>query len=135
NLLLRDMRELYMDRDSINREIMKQRLAYYQNRLSYFRYFNKDDSVVLPPDVYAFKQWNDSVTQAKYRAQYQRPPDTSATASATSRPDSLATTDTAVVRDTSPSESAARKTALAVAAKNRTPARPAPNTPAKEKTD
>ena len=135
NRIMRNMKELDMDLDSINREIMKQRLAYYQNRLSYFRYFNKDDSVVLPPDVYAFKQWNDSVTQAKYRAQYQRPRDTSATASATSRPDSLATTDTAVVRDTSPSESAARKTALAVAAKNRTPARPAPNTPAKEKTD
>ncbi|HEY4655436.1 MAG TPA: LptF/LptG family permease [Cyclobacteriaceae bacterium] len=69
NRIMRNMNELDLDLDSINREILKQRLAYYQNRLSYFRFFNKDDSIKYPPAVYEFKVWNDSVTQARYRSQ------------------------------------------------------------------
>lgn len=69
NRIMRNMSELEVDLDSIHREIMKQRLAYYQNRLSYFRYFNKDDSVVYPPDIYKFKLHHDSLIQARYRSQ------------------------------------------------------------------
>lgn len=68
NRIMRNMNELELDLDSINREIMKQRLAYYQNQLSYFRYFNKDDTVIYPDEVYKFKIRNDSAIQARYRA-------------------------------------------------------------------
>lgn len=67
NRIMRNMNELELDLDSINREIMKQRLAYYQNQLSYFRYFNKNDTVIYPDEVYKFKLWNDSTIQARYR--------------------------------------------------------------------
>lgn len=67
NRIMRNMNELELDLDSINREIMKQRLVYYQNQLSYFRYFNKDDTIVYPDEVYKFKKWNDSTIQARYR--------------------------------------------------------------------
>lgn len=68
NRIMRNMNELELDLDSINREIMKQRLAYYQNQLSYFRYFNKNDTVVYPDEVYKFKLWNDSTIQARFRS-------------------------------------------------------------------
>ncbi|MDV3310127.1 MAG: LptF/LptG family permease [Cyclobacteriaceae bacterium] len=120
NRIMRNMKELDMDLDSINREIMKQRLAYYQNRLSYFRYFNKNDTVIYPPDVYAFKVWNDSVIQAKYRAQSSRARDSSAAAAA-KLSDSSTTTDTARAADTSsPSQTAAQKAAVVQDIKTRT---------------
>jgi lipopolysaccharide export system permease protein len=133
NRIMRNLKELDMDLDSINREIMKQRLAYYQNRLSYFRYFNKDDSITFPPDVYAFKLWNDSVMQAKFRAKYQSQRDSNAAATkATQSNDTVASTDTAR-RDSSPSETAAQKAALVRELKNKITPRPA--TSAKDETD
>jgi lipopolysaccharide export system permease protein len=131
NRIMRNMKELDMDLDSINREILKLRLAYYGNRLSYFRFFNKNDTVIFPPDVYAFKLWHDSVTQAKYRAQYQRQQDTTA-AVATAAPTTTVTpegdtlkSDTTRVRNTSPSQTAPQKS-VAQNLRNRTTPRSTP---------
>lgn len=69
NRIMRNLRELDTDLDSIDHEILKQRMVYFQNKLSYFRYFLKDDSVVFPPRVYRYKLWYDSMSMAKYRSQ------------------------------------------------------------------
>lgn len=128
NRIMRNMEELDMDLDSINREILKLRLAYYGNRLSYFRYFNKDDTVILPPEVYVYKRWSDSVTQAKYRAQYQRQQDSAAARGVTIvEGDTLkAAKDTTRVASPAPSTSAAHRTAVAQNVRTRTTSRPAP---------
>src|SRR5690606_35551109 len=68
NRIMGNMNELELDLDSINREIMKQRLAYYQNQLSYFLYFNKNDTVVYPDELYMSKLWYDSTFQARFRS-------------------------------------------------------------------
>src|SRR5690606_27689408 len=150
NRIMRNMKELDMDLDSINREILKLRLAYYGNRLSYFRYFNKDDSVVLPPDVYAFKLWHDSVTQAKYRAQDARQQDSikEATINAaaprvnadgdTLKSDTASKSDTTRQADTTrgqrppPSDTATPRPSIAQYLRNRKTPRPSPASEKKE---
>ena len=113
---------------------MKQRRAYYHNLLSYFRFFNKNDSIIFPPDVYAFKLWNDSVVQARYRNQYNRGRDSAATANAATKPAPPPTdTDTARTQDMTPSQSAALQVAAIQKLKNRTASRTAAAT--KNQTD
>jgi lipopolysaccharide export system permease protein len=69
NRIMRNLGELNLDLDSIDREILKQRMVYFQNKLSYFRFFNKNDSVVLPPRVRRYKLWYDSVSMARYNSE------------------------------------------------------------------
>jgi lipopolysaccharide export system permease protein len=66
NRIMRNLSELDTDLDSIKGEILKQRMGYYLSRPSMFMYHGKGDSVMMPGDVYAYKQWHDSVTRAKY---------------------------------------------------------------------
>ena len=66
NRIMRNLTELDSDLDSIRKEVLKQRMAYYVNRPAMFSYFAKSDSVVMPPEIYAYKIWQDSATRAKY---------------------------------------------------------------------
>ncbi len=66
NRIMRNLNELDSDLDSIRKEVLKQRMAYYINRPAMFLYHARRDSVVMPPEVYEYKIWHDSVTRAKY---------------------------------------------------------------------
>lgn len=66
NRIMRNMGELKYDIDSINNQILEQRLGIFNNRPSFFSYFSKKDSIVMDPEVYAFKLRRDSLTQLKY---------------------------------------------------------------------
>lgn len=66
NRIMRNLSELQVDLDSIQGEVLRQRMAYYLYRPAMFSFYGKQDSVMMPADVYAYKQWSDSVTRAKY---------------------------------------------------------------------
>src|SRR5688572_16120522 len=55
NRIMRNLTELDDDIDSIETEIYQQRLNYYTYRPTYFNYYLKTDSLVMPEDVYTFK--------------------------------------------------------------------------------
>jgi lipopolysaccharide export system permease protein len=67
NRIMRNMGELDEDIDSIDNEILQQRLNLYTYKPTYFSYYSKNDGLVMPPDVYAFKVRNDSITRLKFK--------------------------------------------------------------------
>ena len=67
NRIMRNMGELDEDIDSIDNEILQQRLNRYTYKPTYFTYFSKNDPLVMPPDVYAFKVRSDSMTRLKFK--------------------------------------------------------------------
>lgn len=71
NRIMRNMGELKYDIDSLQGEIMQQRLNLYSYRATYFTYFSKRDSFNLPPDLRAFQSRKDSLTRLQYM-QYNR---------------------------------------------------------------
>lgn len=56
NRIMRNLTELDHDIDSMNTEILKQRLSYYKQLPHNFAYFAKGDSLVMPAEVLAFEQ-------------------------------------------------------------------------------
>jgi lipopolysaccharide export system permease protein len=67
NRIMRNLAELDMDIDSIQTEVYQQRLNYYTYRPTYFNYYAKRDSLIMPDDVYAFKEIRDSLNRIKFR--------------------------------------------------------------------
>lgn len=66
NRIMRNMSELASDIDSINIEVLNQQLNYYQNKPSFFTYYHKHDSLVMPPDIQAYKTYRDSINRIPY---------------------------------------------------------------------
>ncbi len=66
NRIMRNMRELEYDMDSLYREILNQRLNYYLSKPDYFNYYLKEDSLILPPEVYKQKLYRDSISRLPY---------------------------------------------------------------------
>ena len=66
NRIMRNLNELNKDIDSTKREILTQRLNYYQYRPSYFTYLFRQDSLIMPREVYRHKQYRDSVARLPY---------------------------------------------------------------------
>lgn len=66
NRIMRNLRELRADMDSLKGEVLNQRLIYYQTKPSYFNFYMKDDSLILPPDIYRHKLYRDSVGRIPY---------------------------------------------------------------------
>src|SRR5687767_6912782 len=66
NRIMRNMTELDDDIDSIETEIYQQRLNYYTYRPTYFNYYLKTDSLVMPEDVYTFKLIRDSLNRIRF---------------------------------------------------------------------
>jgi lipopolysaccharide export system permease protein len=66
NRIMRNLNELNKDIDSTRREILTQRLNYYQYRPSYFTYLFRKDSLIMPGEVYHHKQYRDSVARLPY---------------------------------------------------------------------
>lgn len=69
NRIMRNLAELDVDLDSINNEILNQRLAYFLNRPALFSYYEETDSLVLPVEIKRFKERRDSLSRAKYVAE------------------------------------------------------------------
>ncbi len=66
NRIMRNLSELDSDIDSINREVLQQRLTYYSYKPTYFNYLNKNQPVRYPVEVERYKVWKDSVERSKY---------------------------------------------------------------------
>lgn len=67
NRIMRNLSELEDDLDSLNREVLNQRLTYYLSRPSYFNFYMKDDSLVMPEEIYQHKLYRDSVGRIPYK--------------------------------------------------------------------
>lgn len=65
NRIMRNLSELDVDIDSINREVMQQQLNHFLYKPTFFTYFNKD-SVTMPQYLWEFKQVRDSIQRYKY---------------------------------------------------------------------
>ena len=67
NRIMRNLKELDYDIDSIDDLALQQRLNYYTFQPTYFRYLNKKTSVVMPPEVLRFRDKRDSLNGLKYQ--------------------------------------------------------------------
>lgn len=67
NRIMRNLTELDMDVDSINNQIMYQRLNHYLYKPTYFNYFMKKDSLIMPDAVYRQKLLRDSLSRLPYK--------------------------------------------------------------------
>lgn len=65
NRIMRNLSELDVDIDSINKEVLQQELNHFLYKPTYFSYFNKD-SVTMPEYLWEFKQKRDSINRFKY---------------------------------------------------------------------
>jgi lipopolysaccharide export system permease protein len=72
NRIMRNLSQLNHDIDSINEQILSQRLSSYTGKLSHFAYYLKD-SLVLPSDLYQYKQRKDSIERLPYVEKYSKP--------------------------------------------------------------
>ncbi len=65
NRIMRNMAELQLDMDSVNKEIKGQQLGIYNMQASFFNFHFKKDSVVMPKELKAFKRSKDSLNNAR----------------------------------------------------------------------
>jgi len=66
NRIMRNVSQLDDDIDSIQGEILNYNLNHYQYRPSYFAYYAKKDSLVMPDEVYRYKLHKDSIQSQQY---------------------------------------------------------------------
>jgi len=66
NRIMRNLSQLNDDMDSLDTEVMDQRVNFYLYKPSYFGFYMRDDSIKFPDDVYSRKQYRDSVGRAQH---------------------------------------------------------------------
>ncbi|SHG49033.1 lipopolysaccharide export system permease protein [Chryseolinea serpens] len=66
NRIMRNMSELSSDIDSINVEVLNQQLNYYQNKQAFFTFYQRHDSLTMPPEIQAYKIYRDSINRIPY---------------------------------------------------------------------
>jgi lipopolysaccharide export system permease protein len=66
NRIMRNLSELDMDIDSVRREVLSQRVNHYLYKPTYFNFYMKKDSVIMPKEVYRQKLFRDSVARIPY---------------------------------------------------------------------
>lgn len=115
NRIMRNLGQLNGDIDSIRREILNQRLNHYLYRPSYFNYYFRKDTTIMPPDVYQHKLYRDSINSLPYRdkmqpqaAQQLPPPDQRAEQPA-AKTEKAATTASATIEKKGTQKSSAGK--------------------------
>lgn len=67
NRIMRNLKELDQDIDSVQSQVLYQRLTHYLYRATYFNYYLKKDSLIMPKEVYRQKLIRDSITSIPYR--------------------------------------------------------------------
>ncbi len=63
NRIMRNLAELKLDMDSLRREILGQRLNYYLGKTNHFVFYLRKDSVILPPEIYKYRNYRDSIAR------------------------------------------------------------------------
>jgi lipopolysaccharide export system permease protein len=66
NRIMRNLSELKLDMDSLRREILSQRLNYYLGKPNHFVFYLRQDSVKLPPEIYKYRKYRDSIARLPY---------------------------------------------------------------------
>jgi lipopolysaccharide export system permease protein len=66
NRIMRNLSELDMDIDSVKREVLAQRLNHYLYKPTYFNFYMKKDSLIMPKEIYKQKLYRDSVAKIPY---------------------------------------------------------------------
>ncbi len=66
--IMRNLRELDMDVDSVHREMLQQELNHYLYKTTYFNFYSRD-SVTMPAYLREFKKTRDSLARQKYDMQ------------------------------------------------------------------
>jgi lipopolysaccharide export system permease protein len=61
NRIMRNLRELVMDMDSVRRDIQSQKMGIHNLQLTLFNYHFKRDSVPLTPELKSFQRYRDSL--------------------------------------------------------------------------
>jgi lipopolysaccharide export system permease protein len=74
NRMMRNMGQLDADIDSMHREILSQRLSQFQSRSSFFSYYMRKDTIILPPDVLQHKYYRDSMNEVRYQERLEHDP-------------------------------------------------------------
>lgn len=69
NRIMRNVSQLDTDIDSIQREIMDQRLSYYLNKPSQFAYAYRKSVITIPDEVKRYRAMRDSLNNVKYEQQ------------------------------------------------------------------
>jgi lipopolysaccharide export system permease protein len=64
NRIMRNLKELDYDIDSIRDEILRQRLTHYVFRSTYFIFFKRSDTLIMPRELHEYKIRKDSIENA-----------------------------------------------------------------------
>jgi lipopolysaccharide export system permease protein len=71
NRIMRNLRELNGDMDSLRRELLTQRLNYYQYHPSYFSYYSKGTPITpMPEELARHQKYKDSLLSESYNKKY-----------------------------------------------------------------
>ncbi len=70
NRIMRNLSELEHDVDSLNKEVLTQRLTYYQSKPMHFTFYLKNEVPVMPEEVYKHKLYRDSIGRLPYIDKY-----------------------------------------------------------------
>ncbi len=73
NRIMRNLGELSGDIDSLNMQVLQQKLAYHSVKSTFFRYYLRKDSLVMPREVYEYKLRRDSINRLKYDKDGKKP--------------------------------------------------------------
>ena len=66
NRIMRNLQELNHDIDSLNDQVLQQRLTFYRTREGYFSFYGKDEKVRMPDEIKIFAEKQDLVYKKKY---------------------------------------------------------------------
>lgn len=61
--MMRNMGELQQDIDSMNALVLGQQLSYYKSRPTFFVYYQRNDSIILPKELALFDLYKDSLAR------------------------------------------------------------------------
>ncbi|HEY9044779.1 MAG TPA: LptF/LptG family permease [Ohtaekwangia sp.] len=86
NRIMRNLSQLDGDIDSVSREVMGQRLTHYLYRPSYFSFYFRKDTLIMPREVLNYKRYRDSINSLPYRDKMKLEPQPVAQQAATPPP-------------------------------------------------
>jgi lipopolysaccharide export system permease protein len=90
NRIMRNLAELDTDIDSVKNQVLSQRVNHYLYKPTYFNYYLKKDSLIMPEEVYRQKLLRDSLARVPYMERSRKD---SAKAILNARPDSILRTE------------------------------------------
>jgi lipopolysaccharide export system permease protein len=111
NRIMRNIAELDVDMDSIQNQILYQKVNHYLYKPTYFNYYLKKDSIIMPDDVYKQKLLRDSISRIPYRDRM-RNDSIKTRAVAPSKPDSLARQNRKIPRKSPPVETQIKRATI-----------------------